>query len=234
MGSARRRPLTQARQPAQPDAAPRARLVRAADLDAPPAPAGRLVPGPVFHAAQDADALLREARAEADRIVAQAHEQAGQIRSDAADHAHQAAAREVSALLALLERTRADWHRAAWPQLVELARCVAERILHRELELQPATVAELVGAALTHARGQALVVVHVCPDDLEQVARYRDELSAIVGESCPVTIQADADVPRHGCRSETAAGVIDATLSTQLDVLRQAMLAACASESGEA
>ena len=181
-------------------------------LREPPVRAARLVPGPVFEAGQRADALIADAQREAERI-----------RIEAADSAHRLAGEEVARLIGLLERTRAELHQQVEPELIELATALAERILHRELELNPAVTAELVAAALLKARNDPVLAVHVHSDDMDSAAKFQAELAAIAGDDQPLRIEADDSVPRHGCRVKTAAGTIDGTIEGQLALLAEAM-----------
>jgi flagellar biosynthesis/type III secretory pathway protein FliH len=165
------------------------------------------VPGPVFEAGQHADELIAEAQREAERI-----------RREAAASAQQVVGEEATRLIDLLERTRGDWHQQAEPELIALATAIAERILRRELELNPAAVAELVAAALLKANAEPILTVRVHPDDRDTVANFEAELNALAGE---LRIEVDERVTRHGCFVETATGTIDGTIEGQLALLRR-------------
>ncbi len=204
---------------------PQARHVRAAELDGSVRAAGRLVCGAVFEAGQEADRLLVDAKREADAVLTDASREADRIRREAAASAHRLAGDEVARLIALLDETRSELCRDTERELIDLATSVAQRILHRELDVNPAVVAELVAAALIKLRGQPLIVVHVHPHDLEQLTKHETELVDLLADGAQLELEADESVPRSGCRVETAAGTIDATLES----LRRAMRTAHAS-----
>ena len=212
---------------------PRARLLRAAQAgEAIPTSPARLVSKAVFEAGQTADALLEAARREAEAVRAEARAQADAMKGEVAERAGAAAAGEVARLIELLSHTRAEMVRQAEPQLIDLATAIAERMLNRELNLNPQAVAELVAAALVEARSPWAgpdVTVRIHPLDAEPIAHYDVELSSLLADGQTLRLEPDPTVPRFGCRIETAAGTVDGTLATQLELLRQALRKAHAS-----
>ncbi len=212
---------------------PRARLLRAAKAgDTIATPPARLVSKAVFEAGQTADALLEAARREAEAICGDARAQAEAIKGEVAERAGAAAASEVARLIELLSRTHAEIVRQAEPQLIDLATAIAQRVLNRELHLNPQAVAELVAAALVEAQSPWAgpeVTVRIHPLDAEHTAPYDAELSSLLSDGQTLRLEPDPTVPRFGCRVETAAGSVDATLATQLELLRQALQNAHAS-----
>ena len=101
-------------------------------------------------------------------------------------------------------------------ELVGLATALAREMVGHSLRTHPAGVIETVRDALQRLpQGSARILLH--PDDLTLV---RDELDEEF-EAGRHTLVADADIARGGCRLETPAAGIDATVHTRwLRVLR--------------
>ena len=131
---------------------------------------------------------------------------------------------EVTALLvsarAMAEAERASAKDAA----VVLARKMAEKIIGRAVDLDPAVMGEIAGQALaaSRARGGA-VVLRVHPEDLLAIENSRPQWSQRIPTAANLRVVADAAVGRHGCVVETPVGRLDARLQTQLDALERAL-----------
>ena len=111
--------------------------------------------------------------------------------------------------------------------MLRLAVKLAEKIIGREIERRDETLAEIVAAALRHARQQETLTVRVNPADLAAVEAHRDRLNPS-SRTRFLDIMADPRVRRGGCLIESEAGTVDAQLDTQLRVLEQALLARAA------
>jgi flagellar biosynthesis/type III secretory pathway protein FliH len=182
---------------------------------------GRVVPGAVLSAREQAARLL--AHAEASRAAVQAD---AERRGFEAGYAagREAALAEVTETMAA---ARADAEvvraRVADPALL-LARRMAEKIVGRAIALEPAVLGEIAAQALAASRatsGQLVLRVH--PDDLPALEaerpRWRERLAAAV----QLRVVTDPAVGRAGCVVETPAGRVDARLGPQLDALERAV-----------
>jgi flagellar biosynthesis/type III secretory pathway protein FliH len=176
------------------------RLVRAA---------GRVVPAELLSAREQAGRLIAEAeaaRGEAERRGYQDGHAAGR----------EAGLAEVTATLAAAEAHAEEVRARAAEPALRLARRMAEKIIGRAVELDPVVMADIVGRALAAARaGDAAAVLRVHPDDLTAAQARRLPAS--------IRLLADPAVGRAGCVVDTAAGRVDARLSTQLDALERAV-----------
>jgi flagellar assembly protein FliH len=105
-----------------------------------------------------------------------------------------------------------------------LARKMAEKIVGRAVDLDPAIMGEIAGQALaaSRARGGA-VLLRVHPDDLASVEQTRPRWVQRISTAAQVQVVADDSVGLHGCVVETPVGRLDARLQTQLDALERAL-----------
>jgi flagellar assembly protein FliH len=178
---------------------------------------GRLIPAAVLSARDQAARLLAEAEAARDGAERRGFE-AGYAAG------REAGLAEVTATLvqaqAHAEALRA---RAAEPAAL-LARRMAEKIVGRALELDPALIAEIAAQALAASRSRAgAVVLRVHPDDLPAVEEARPRFADRLGAALQLRVVADASVGRAGCVVETPVGRLDARLASQLDALEGAV-----------
>lgn len=184
--------------------------------------APKIVRRAVLQSLRQVQTQLEEVDARAQQIIAQAEQQAEAIREQARE---QGRAEALSELLAALNSARGEYARLideAEQDIVTLAMEVAQRIVHRQLQLSPETLRDILRGALELVRDKRQITVLVHPDDLELVSGWRHELSELV-EARTIFFEADERVEHGGCFIETEAGRVDARLSTQLDTFKRAL-----------
>lgn len=127
--------------------------------------------------------------------------------------------------LELFERQRDSMLELARVQVVELAAAIAQRVVHRAVELDPAVVLQEVESVLSSVTESTRLVLSVHPDDAELV---NTELPALIDRfaSCEhAQVVTDPALPRGSCIARTpGGGVLDASISTQLDRIVSALL----------
>ncbi len=82
-------------------------------------------------------------------------------------------------------------------------------------------IISVVRRSLSYVRGQKDVVIHVCPQDLQLV---QNEIASIANTAYGIDnirIVADTKLPLGACVLESNLGIIDASLSVQMAVLRR-------------
>lgn len=105
------------------------------------------------------------------------------------------------------------WESAA----VGLAVAIAEKILHRELELRPEISVELLRKTLDLAAGSSRLLLRMHPEDVALLGPHADEVVRAASRCGDVEITDDSSIARGGCVIETQHGTIDAQLETQLE-----------------
>jgi len=124
------------------------------------------------------------------------------------------ALKTVSEALAI-ERDRwiADWESTA----VQLAAAIAERLLGRELRLNPDLAREMMREALQLAIGSPRIRVHLHEQDAALLGAHATEVVRALAACGEAEIVADNSLTRGGCLIETQRGQIDARIETILD-----------------
>lgn len=165
---------------------------------------------------------LRALHEQAEEALEEARQEAQEIREQAYQKGRKEALAEC---MEELGKARAEYTKLrsrAEQDMVTLAFEIARRIIGHSIEVQPEVVRDIVGEALTSARGRHQIVVHLHPDDHRQVEAVRDRYVRAL-EGVPVYFEVDSSLQRGDSVIETESGRIDARLETQLTVLREAL-----------
>jgi flagellar assembly protein FliH len=103
--------------------------------------------------------------------------------------------------------------------LLRLALAIAQRVLHRELNIDPTALQALVKLSLDRLGRQEQVRVRVNPS-------LADSVRAILGKlaSHPPDVAPDSALEAGGLIFETARGQLDASISSQLDEIERGLI----------
>lgn len=115
-----------------------------------------------------------------------------------------------------LDAQRRDLDREARQMVLEFALKVAEKLVHRTIEVDPTVVVDQVVAALSQVLRPLGVVVRVHPDDKPLLEEAMPELMAEFGRFEHVQMVDDMEVARGGCVVTYGEGEVDATIDTQI------------------
>lgn len=174
--------------------------------------------------------ILKQAGDEAARITQAAQEKAEALRTAAQQEGYRDARTEkaqaiaerieqVDHTLAQLAQRQEQFFADYTKQLETLAVNVAEKILADTVEADPTRMAKLVMQAVGSVKTEDWVTVEVSeqlPELVEYLKReYAETLSKRQLEFSP------EDLPRDACIIQTAAGITDASIATQLGNLRE-------------
>lgn len=108
-------------------------------------------------------------------------------------------------------------------ELIKVAMVIAAQTLKTTIELQPEVVTGVVEAALAKVGGAQAITLKLAPHDLQLLETLKRKEGGTPWPPAQVRIEADETVGRGGCRIETEAGDIDATIETQLRILKNAL-----------
>lgn len=185
---------------------------------------GSVVKRAVVDARAEARRILAEAERDADALRERAEREARELREAAYEEGRETALSELNQILLEAHGRRDAALAGAERDVLRLAVKLAEKIIGREIERDDATLADIVSAALRHARQQESLTVRVNPADLPRVQAHRERLDPS-GRARFIDLVADPRVGHGGCIIEGESGTVDARLDTQLRVLERALLA---------
>ncbi|MBI5524747.1 MAG: hypothetical protein HY897_00280 [Deltaproteobacteria bacterium] len=155
------------------------------------------------------EAACAEIPAEMDRLREAA-------RKEGADAGYHEGCSDARGLVAEALRFRAETREVLSAGAIELAFSIAQRLIERELERDPAVFAGLVEKWRREACASAACTIHLSPADA----------AALDAEAAPLDgafVVADPSLPRGACRIEAGDDMFDAGLDARLGALRDAV-----------
>ncbi len=108
--------------------------------------------------------------------------------------------------------------------VVTLALAIARRIVAREIAEDEGAVLAKSREAIKKIIGVEKIKIHINPSDEEYMREHRNDLSAYADSVKEIVIEADGKVERGGCIIESELGNIDARVSTQFELIEEALL----------
>ena len=107
--------------------------------------------------------------------------------------------------------------------VVTLAIAIARRIVARDIDIEGAVLTRL-REALKKIIGVEKVKIHVSPADEEYIREHRNNLGTYADSVREIAIEPDEKVERGGCIIESELGNIDARVSTQFELVEEALI----------
>jgi flagellar biosynthesis/type III secretory pathway protein FliH len=193
----------------------------------PPEPPRMHVPRvqPMHNPAEQAESIVNGALAEAERIRevarAEGYEAGKRAAAVEASERFEAAFAAIREALSQAREMRARTADEVERHAVELGLQVAEKALAGALDVQPERVVDVVRGALRCLVERERVVILVNPADLEAVREAVGDLVRSLGGIEHCEVQEERRVSRGGAVVRSAAGEIDAKLTTKLERARE-------------
>ncbi len=128
-------------------------------------------------------------------------------------------AEPLADLKRIIEYFEANKKQLIWQaeqSFVVLAVKLAEKIIRREIEVDPELICKSVRAALEVVAHTTNVVVKVSPSDVSVIEDLKGSLNDVLGRFESVSIKPDESVEKGGCIVQTERGRVDARIETQL------------------
>lgn len=178
---------------------------------------------------------IERQRREAERMVEEARRQAETIQRDAyhagfeqgekagmklASQKIEPAAQAFNQLIEHLTHERENLIKHHERELIKVAFAIAGQVVKTMVDEDSELVGRVVQSALEKVVGSQNVTLHVSPHDKELIELYITSDTGFEWSMDHLTIEGDETVGRGGCRVETEHGDIDATIETQLRVLK--------------
>ncbi|MEW9697723.1 FliH/SctL family protein [Paenibacillus sp. SI8] len=109
------------------------------------------------------------------------------------------------------------------PFLIEMSTSIAEKIIGRQLSLNPEWVLDLVQKVLSRRREKGIITLCVTPSQFSYIQDAREELLTSIDSQAELEIIPDSSVQDHGCVIRSSYGSIDARIDTQLKEIKSAL-----------
>ncbi len=112
----------------------------------------------------------------------------------------------------------------AEPFLVELSCAIAEKVIDKQLTVEPDYVLDLIKNSLSRKREQGIITLCVAPKHFAFVQAAREELAAAIDSQAELQILPDSTVRDQGCVIRSSFGSIDARIDTQLTEIKKELI----------
>ncbi len=106
-------------------------------------------------------------------------------------------------------------------ELQNIALAIAERILRISIREQDSTIVATIEEALQRAVRSEEFTVYLHPEDYDTVSAHSEEIVAGVTGLNKIVIKKDLTIERGGTRIESENCTLDATITSQFDVIRE-------------
>ena len=182
------------------------------------------------------DEIIAEAQATAEAILLDARAQADQEREMGREEGRamgyeegkaQAMAEidgewnKLESAKAALEAEMSDMIADLEPQFVRTISAIYEKVFAVDLSSEKSLVVNLLHNAMNSIEGSKNYLIHVSREDHEFVTSHRDELyTSSMPEDATIDITCDMTMKQGDCMIETASGIYDCGIDTQLSAIR--------------
>ncbi|MFC7392549.1 flagellar assembly protein FliH [Scopulibacillus cellulosilyticus] len=130
---------------------------------------------------------------------------------------------KANRIISCAEAAYGDYLSRAEPDILSLAVRIAETIINTALEEKPECWMSLVKKAVAGVKEQDAIQITVPPKWFELVISHQKELLSLV-RGARLQIFADEQLEEHMCYIETPFGKLDASVDSQLTVMKQTLL----------
>ncbi len=107
---------------------------------------------------------------------------------------------------------------------VILAVKLAEKVIQRNIEINPEMVKDTVASALETVNQTTNVVIRVSPEDISIIEELKGELEYVLGRFDTVKFHPDINIRRGGCIVLTERGKVDARIEVQIERIARDIL----------
>lgn len=164
-------------------------------------------------------------------LISRAQEEADTIKETAAKEGYRAGIEQAEVDISALRAKIADFVSAKKevfeyiaPDILEISVDIARKIIKKEVEQDPQIILDsIVEVMRTISKEESRITVKVNPLQVDLVKTELPEYISSMGVDAKITVLADDTVEEGGCILNTNNGIVDASLDTQLDIIREAL-----------
>ncbi|KPU44689.1 V-type proton ATPase subunit E [Oxobacter pfennigii] len=192
---------------------------------------------------EKAESIINEATAKSEKIAAEAMEEAVRIKKDAYEMAfrkghsegfkkgneegHIAVENirlEAKDVLEEAHRVSREYINNQKGEILNLAINIAEKIIGYAADENDSVIYTAAMNAINSAIIKEQLIIRVNPMDYALLDYRRDEILSTVGENLIVSIIKDASISRGGLILESEASTVDATIESQMEKIKEALI----------
>lgn len=164
-------------------------------------------------------------------LVSRAHEEAHTIKDSAAQEGYKTGIEKAQediekvreSILEFLKAKQEVFEYIA-PDILEISVDIARKIIKKEIEQDPQLILETILDVLKNvSREEVRVSLRVNPSQVSLAKENLPEIISTIGLEAKVSVISDENIDEGGCILYTNNGVVDATINTQLEIIKEAL-----------
>ncbi len=193
---------------------------------------------------------VEQSKAEAQRILEEARQQAETIKNETiiqkekamkeakdsgydagyqegllkAEQEHEALIKTAQQIVSQTEKEYRSVLINSEQDIVQIAIKSAEKILHQKLIDEPENFIKIVKATIKEVIEQSDIMIKVHPNEYGLITEYREEIEQLFPNKAKITLYPDETLSHKSCIVESPYGIIDSSIDTQLEQLKQHLL----------
>lgn len=163
-------------------------------------------------------------------LISRAQEEAGTIRDSAAKEGYKAGMEEAQAEIEKVKNSIIEFLKAKQdvfeyiaPDILEISVEIARKIVKKEIEQNPEIVlGTILDVLKTISRDETKITLKVNSEQVNFVKEHIPSILTSAGLDVRTNIVADDTIEIGGCIVQTNNGIVDATIATQLEIIKEA------------
>lgn len=164
-------------------------------------------------------------------LISRAKEESENIKKYAYDEGYSAGIKKATEDLQIFREQIAKFMNAKKevfeyiaPDILEISVDIAKKIIKRELESNPQIILDTIIDVLRKiSKSESKVVVRVKPDAVEFVKDAIPNFTYQYGIETQINVVADPSIDDGSCIFQTNNGIVDASIDTQLEIIKKAL-----------
>lgn len=125
-----------------------------------------------------------------------------------------------------LDKLRETILKNSTTEMKELVMDISEKIIRHSLTEQDETIISTIKEAIQLAVKSDEIQIQINPDDLHCIEKKKQEIIDSMSGLENIILQSDTTIDRGGCKLESSCCTVDATLTSQIKVIRDNVMAA--------
>lgn len=110
------------------------------------------------------------------------------------------------------------------PSILEISLDIARKIIKTEVTQDPNSILETIEDVLNQqSKEESKIIIRANPNQVDLIKAEAPTIALKVGCDAKITVIADDSIDFGGCRFYMSNGVVDATIETQLEIIKEAL-----------
>ena len=164
-------------------------------------------------------------------LISRAQEEADSIKETAAKEGYRAGIEQAESDIIALRSKIADFISSKQevfefiaPDILEISVDIARKIIKKEVEQDPQVILNsIVDVMRTLSKEEPRITVKLNPLQVDLVKTELPEYISSMGIEAKINVVGDESIAEGGCILNTNNGIVDASLDTQLEIIKEAL-----------